>query len=81
MIPGAPVAEWELSAEELRPAGLAHGFCQVSSVEDESLLGEAVDVGRFGVLAAVDRKVIVSAIVRHYDEDVGLFGGLERDCQ
>jgi len=78
VVPAAAVAHRVQAGEEFGAAGLAHGLGQVGAVEGQALAGEAVDVRRADVGAAVERQVGEGGVVAHDDQDVGPVRGRGR---
>jgi hypothetical protein len=79
VVPGASISQRVLPGVKLRAAGLANGHGQVSAIERKTLLGEGINIRRAGVLPAIQRQVVVGAVVRHNDEDVGTRGGCAKE--
>ena len=82
VVPGAAVAQRVLAGIEFRPAGLAHRLAEVGLVEGQALAGEAVDIGGLRIGTAVERQVVVGAVIGDDDEEVrrlpgGSGGGAE----
>jgi len=76
--PGEPGPDRQATGEDGRTGGCA-GLLGIAGREFESLLGEAVDVGRGGArngAAAVTAGVAVAHVVNDNPDDVGLFTGL-----
>lgn len=70
VVPGATVAMGEATGVKLGAAGRAHRHAEVGPVKDEGLFCEGVEVGCFGVLTAIERKVTECTVVGDDDENI-----------
>ena len=77
MVPSTSVSKWELSREEFRATRLAHGLGEISSIKNETLTGESVDLGCLRVASSIHREIIVGAIISHDHQDVWEVGSLD----
>ena len=79
VVPGTAVAHGELPGVKLRAAGLADGHAQIGAIENQALRGERVQVWGARVLAAIQRQIVVGAVVSQNNEKVGMM--LRRWCR
>ena len=81
MVPSASVAKWILPGIEFGAAGLAHSLGKECSVKGEPLGCQLVDIRCLSVFPAVERQVVICAVVREDDEKVRLLrrGQTERE--
>ena len=79
VVPRAAVVQWILAGHQFRAARLAHGLRKVGAIKRQSLPGQAIDVRGIGVLATVQRQIVVRAVICHDDEKIGPLGqGIRR---
>src|SRR5215510_7525006 len=78
MVPGTTVTERVLASVKLRAAGLADRHADVGAVEGKTFTGEFVQIWGAGIAAAVNRQVIIGAVVGKDDQEIGPRSSLER---
>ena len=81
VVPGAAVPKGVSAGVEFGAAGGAHRHAKVGIVEGEGLSGERVQVGSFGILAAIEGEIGEGTIVGDNDEDIRLLRSKERKSQ
>ena len=71
MIPCASIAHGKLTGIQLRATRLTHCLSEICAIERQPLRSQSIDVGRLGILSAIQRQIVVGAVIRHDDQEIG----------
>ncbi len=63
---------WKLARVQFCSARLAHGLAEERAFKNQALLRQSIEIGRSSIFASIHGQVVVSAVICHDYDHVGL---------